>query len=71
MPPASYLVDTNVLLRLTRPEDVHHQAAVSAVDALAAQGSDIHITAQNIVECWNVMTRPAQKKWLRAVSRPS
>lgn len=54
-----YLVDTNVLLRRARPSDPHYPAARKALDTLAQQGEAMYISSQNIIECWNVLTRPA------------
>ena len=55
---ASCLVDTNILLRLTRHSDSQHEAASGAISRLAAQGASLYFTHQNIAELWNVMTRP-------------
>jgi hypothetical protein len=54
-----YLVDTNVLLRRARPSDPHYPAARNAIDTLAQQGEAMYISSQNVIECWNVFTRPA------------
>jgi predicted nucleic acid-binding protein len=55
---ASCLVDTNILLRLTRRSDPQHQAVSGAISRFAAQGTNLCFTHQNIAEFWNVMTRP-------------
>ena len=55
---ASCLVDTNVLLRLTRKSDPQYQIVNSAVGRLLAQGTDLFYRIQNIAELWNVLTRP-------------
>jgi predicted nucleic acid-binding protein len=57
----SCLVDTNILLRLSRRFDPQHQAVSGAISRLAAQGSNLHFAHQNIAEFWNVMTRPATR----------
>lgn len=54
----SCLVDSNVLLRITRKLDPQHEFAASAVEELAAQGTVLCYTHQNIAEFWNVLTRP-------------
>lgn len=54
-----YLVDTNVLLRRARPSDSQYLAARSAIDTLAQKGEAMYISSQNVIECWNVFTRPA------------
>jgi predicted nucleic acid-binding protein len=52
------LVDTNVLLRMTRRSDPHHEIVGAGLAQLAGQGTRLHFTHQNIAELWNVMTRP-------------
>ena len=55
---ASCLVDTNILLRMTRRSDPQHQIVDTALARLASQGTILHYTHQNIAELWNAMTRP-------------
>lgn len=57
----SYLIDTNILLRLSKQDDPNHGIVQSAVDALTKRGSQLCYTAQNISEFWNVCTRPASR----------
>ena len=54
----SCLVDTNILLRMTRRADPQHQVVDKALFRLAFQGTIFHYTHQNIAEFWNVMTPP-------------
>jgi predicted nucleic acid-binding protein len=54
----SILVDTNILLRRTRPAHESHAVAVESVAQLLASGEPVHFTPQNIAEFWNVITRP-------------
>lgn len=54
----SCLLDTNILLRMTRRSDPQHQLVDSALARLALQGTVLHHTHQNIAELWNAMTRP-------------
>jgi predicted nucleic acid-binding protein len=54
----SCLIDTNILLRMTRRADPQHKLVDTALTQLASQGSTLHYTHQNIAELWNVMTRP-------------
>lgn len=54
-----YLLDTNILLRLSKEDDPHHDLVQAAVDVLTSRGSQLCYTAQNISEFWNVSTRPA------------
>lgn len=56
MPIASCLVDTNILLRITRRSDPQHQLVDAALSRLAAQGTSLYFTHQNIAELWNAMT---------------
>src|SRR5208337_5527112 len=55
---ASCLVDTNILLRMTRRSDPQHHLVDAALARLASEGTTLHYTHQNIAELWNVMTRP-------------
>ena|ERR1700730_13715975 len=55
---ASCLVDTNILLRMTRRSDPQHQLVDAALARLASQGTIFHYTHQNIAELWNAMARP-------------
>jgi predicted nucleic acid-binding protein len=61
---ASCLVDTNILLRITRRSDPQHKIVDTALSQLAGQGSTLHYTHQNIAELWNAMTRPAARNGL-------
>jgi predicted nucleic acid-binding protein len=61
---ASCLVDTNILLRVTRRSDPQHQLVDTALARLAGQGTTLHYTHQNIAELWNAMTRPAARNGL-------
>lgn len=58
---ASCLVDTNILLRMTRRSDPQHQIVDAALAQLAGQGTVFHYTHQNIAELWNAMTRPRNR----------
>lgn len=58
---ASCLVDTNILLRMTRRSDPQHQLVDAALAQLAGQGTILHYTHQNIAEFWNAMTRPLDR----------
>jgi len=61
---ASCLVDTNVLLRITRRSDPQHELVDAALATLAGQGTLLYYTHQNIAEMWNVMTRPTARNGL-------
>lgn len=58
---ASCLVDTNILLRMTRRSDPQHELVDTALAQLAGQGTILHYTHQNIAELWNAMTRPSTR----------
>jgi predicted nucleic acid-binding protein len=58
---ASCLVDTNILLRLTRRSDSQHKTVATALARLLGQGTALFYTHQNIAELWNAMTRPVDR----------
>jgi predicted nucleic acid-binding protein len=59
--PSGYLVDTNILLRLSRLDDPSHETIDAPLNALKLRGIDFHFSIQNITEFWNVSTRPAER----------
>ncbi len=58
----AYLVDTNVLVRLAVSSDPRQLIARHAIEALA--DDDLCVTSQNLIEFWNVATRPIQNNGL-------
>ena len=54
-----YLVDTNILLRLSKEDDPNYSLVKPATDVLIRNGIQLSYTPQNISEFWNVCTRPA------------
>ncbi len=60
----SYLVDTNILLRSADGSHPMFSIATDAVDTLLTQGEYLYITPQNLIEFWNVATRPKEKNGL-------
>lgn len=60
----SYLLDSNILLRLVEPAHSMHAAAFEASSALLAAGEAVHVIPQNISEFWNVCTRPVAQNGL-------
>jgi predicted nucleic acid-binding protein len=52
------LVDTSVLLRTLQPHHPLFAVADGAVRLLPAQGRELQIVPQNLVELWAVATRP-------------
>jgi len=61
---ASCLVDTNILLRITRRSDPQLKLVDTALARIAGQGATLHYTHQNIAELWNAMTRPINRNGL-------
>jgi len=61
---ASCLVDTNILLRISRRSDPQHKIVDAALARLAGQGTRLHYTHQNIAQLWNAMTRPIDRNGL-------
>ena len=59
-----YLLDTNILLRLISPDDPMHLETVNAIDSLNAKRERLVIAPQNLIELWNVCTRPSDKNGL-------
>jgi predicted nucleic acid-binding protein len=57
----AFLADTNILLRLVEPSDPDYRVVRGAVDALIVRGEVLRYAAQNMVEFWNVCTRPVAK----------
>lgn len=60
----AYLVDTNILLRSCQPDHPMYLSSTTAVEILLEQGKSLYLTPQNIVEFWNVATRPIAKNGL-------
>lgn len=60
----AYLLDTNILLRTISPNDPMHAIAVAAIDTLNARREQVVIAPQNLIELWNVCTRPFDRNGL-------
>jgi|SRR5882724_11092382 len=58
---ASCLIDTNILLRITRRSDPQHKIVDSALSRLAEQSAALYSTHQNIAELWNTITQPVSR----------
>ena len=54
-----HLADTNCLLRWAQPQHPLYPTARAAVQELRRRGEEIFVVAQNLIEFWNVATRPA------------
>ncbi|MBE9114937.1 type II toxin-antitoxin system VapC family toxin [Lusitaniella coriacea LEGE 07157] len=59
-----YLVDTNVLLRLTNRSDPQHPIVRNAMRQLRRDKHQLRIAPQNCIEFWNVATRPIARNGL-------
>ena len=57
---ASYLADTNLLLRMADPASSQHPIATKALARLFSQGDEVFLTPQNFIEFWAVATRPVE-----------
>jgi predicted nucleic acid-binding protein len=55
---ATYLADTNLLLRLADPASPQHLVATESLSRLFRQRDEVFLTAQNFIEFWAVATRP-------------
>ncbi|OKH37278.1 twitching motility protein PilT [[Phormidium ambiguum] IAM M-71] len=60
----SYLLDTNILLRSSEPSHPMFTMATTATSILLNRGEELYITPQNLIEFWNVCTRPKDKNGL-------
>ena len=54
----SYLLDTNLLVRSCDPAASSYVQATNAVSSLLADGEQVYVSAQNLIEFWAVATRP-------------
>lgn len=59
-----YLADTNILLRSAQPAHPAHSDTVTATQLLLRRGESLPVIPQNLIEFWNVATRPADKNGL-------
>jgi predicted nucleic acid-binding protein len=60
----SYLLDTNILLRTLVTNDPNYQITIDAIASLRRSREKLFIAPQNLIELWNVATRPADKNGL-------
>lgn len=56
-----YLIDTNLLLRSMDSNNAMHTEAVGAIQKLQEAQHQLHLVPQNLIEFWNVCTRPADR----------
>ncbi|MGH9767761.1 MAG: type II toxin-antitoxin system VapC family toxin [Blastocatellia bacterium] len=59
-----YQVDTNLLLRIAEPAHPMHAETLNALAAVKTTGATVSIIPQNVIEFWNVATRPVEKNGL-------
>ena len=55
------LLDSNILLRISKRDDPQNAAISQALRALVGQGVRLCYTSQTLAEFWNVATRPPDK----------
>jgi predicted nucleic acid-binding protein len=55
------LLDTNILLRISKSDDPQQPIIVKALKALVGQGVRLCYTSQTLAEFWNASTRPLGK----------
>lgn len=60
----TYLVDSNILIRLVHRSDPMHSDAQNAYRMLRQQGEMLCIVPQNLIEFWAVATRPTNANGL-------
>ncbi|MEH2363763.1 type II toxin-antitoxin system VapC family toxin [Nostoc sp.] len=60
----SYLVDTNILLRLVQKDSPMHFHTQRGILMLKRQGELLYIIPQNLIEFWAVATRPINSNGL-------
>jgi len=58
------LVDTNILLRFLEPKDGEYTLVREAVKTLTVSGESLCFASQNLIEFWNVCTRPISRNGL-------
>ena len=57
----AYLIDSNILLRISKRDDPDHALVDAALATLAEAGALLCYTHQNIAEFWNVCMRPVDR----------
>jgi predicted nucleic acid-binding protein len=55
-----YLIDTNILLGISRQSDAQRELIGATLKELERQGANLYYSLQNIAEFWNVCTRPVE-----------
>ena len=57
----AHLLDSNILLRISRRDDPDHAIVDAALATLTEAGAVLYYTHQNMAEFWNVATRPVNQ----------
>lgn len=60
----SFLLDTNILLRSVEPLHPMYFNTIKAITTIKKKEKIIYIAPQNLIEFWNVCTRPREKNGL-------
>jgi|SRR5215469_1672810 len=55
------LLDSNILLRISKKDDPQHPVIGRALKTLVGQGMRLCYTSQTLAEFWNASTRPLEK----------
>ena len=61
---ATYLLDTNILVRLSNEDDPQHLVSRRAIQKLKRDGARLCLMSQVMIEFWVVATRPTQQNGL-------
>jgi predicted nucleic acid-binding protein len=64
----AFLIDTNILLRSVDVNHPMYSDATNAIRILRARGEILHLTPQNMIEFWNVYTRPLERNGLGRIT---
>ncbi len=57
----SWLLDTNILLRMVQSDSPGSPAILACLDLLWQRGAELFYTSQNLAGFWNACTRPLDK----------
>lgn len=60
----TFLIDTNILLRSIEPSHPIYSETIKAIKIIKNQENILYISPQNLIEFWNVCTRPRDKNGL-------
>ncbi|EAZ88002.1 type II toxin-antitoxin system VapC family toxin [Crocosphaera chwakensis] len=60
----AFLLDTNILLRMIDLDHPMNQDVTNSIKSLRSQNEQLFIIPQNLIEFWNVCTRPREKNGL-------